>query len=75
MILKLAIWNICEVQIHKIIHTCKLYIRAYIGKIVEVLIDIILSKNYFLEPNSFMHMSNVSTLYRQHIKLLHQKLW
>ena len=27
------------------------------------------------EPNSFMHMFNVSTLYRQSIKLLHQKLW
>ena len=25
--------------------------------------------------NSFMHMFNVSTLYRQSIKLLHQKLW
>ena len=25
--------------------------------------------------NSFMHMFNVSTLYPQSIKLLHQKLW
>ena len=25
--------------------------------------------------NSFMHMFNVSTLYRQSIKLLHQELW
>ena len=25
--------------------------------------------------NSFMHMLNVSTLYQQSIKLLHQKLW
>ena len=25
--------------------------------------------------NSFMYMFNVSTLYRQSIKLLHQKLW
>ena len=32
-------------------------------------------KNYFSEPNSFMHMFNVSTLYRQSIKWLHQKLW
>ena len=32
-------------------------------------------KKYFFEPNSFMQMFNVSTLYRQHIKLLHQKLW
>ena len=27
------------------------------------------------EPNSFMHMFNVSTLYRQSIKLFYQKLW
>ena len=32
-------------------------------------------KLFFSEPNSFMHMFNVSTLYRQIIKLLHQKLW
>ena len=25
--------------------------------------------------NSFMHMFNVSTMYEQSIKLLHQKLW
>ena len=25
--------------------------------------------------NSFMHMFNVSTLYQQSIKLLHQKMW
>ena len=25
--------------------------------------------------NSFMHMFNMSTLYRQSIKLLHKKLW
>ena len=31
-------------------------------------------KDYFFEPNSFMHMFYVSTLYRQHIKFLHQKL-
>ena len=29
----------------------------------------------FSEPNSFMHMVNVSTLYRKSIKLFHQKLW
>ena len=34
MILKLDIWNICLDQIHKIIHTWKLYIKAYIRKIV-----------------------------------------
>ena len=32
-------------------------------------------KHYFSKPNSFMHMLNVSTLYRQSIKLLHKKLW
>ena len=36
---------------------------------------VILSKIIFSEPNSFMHMFNVSTLYRQSIKLFHQKLW
>ena len=41
----------------------------------EVLIAVILSKINFLEPNSFMHMFNASTLYRQSIKLLHEKLW
>ena len=30
--------------------------------------------NFFSEPNSFMHMFNVFTLYRQSIKLFHQKL-
>ena len=30
---------------------------------------------FFSEPNSFMHMFNVSTWYRKSIKLLHQKLW
>ena len=34
-----------------------------------------LSKIIFSEPNSFMHMFNVSTLYRKRIKLFHQKLW
>ena len=34
MILKLDIWNICLDQIHKIIHTWKLYIKVYIRKIV-----------------------------------------
>ena len=42
-----------------------------IGKVSAV----ILSKIIFSEPNSFMHMFNVSTLYRQSIKLLPQKLW
>ena len=34
-----------------------------------------MSKIIFSEPNSFMRMFNVSTLYRQSIKLFHQKLW
>ena len=32
-------------------------------------------KLFFSEPNSFMHMFNVSTLYRKSSKLFHQKLW
>ena len=44
-------------------------------KIVLVLTAVILSKIIFSEPNSFMHMFNVLTLYRQSIKLFHQKLW
>ena len=36
---------------------------------------VILVKIIFSEPNSFMHMFNVSTLYRKSIKLFHQKLW
>ena len=49
--------------------------KPYKGKIVRVLMAVILSKIIFSEPNSFMHMFKVSTLYRQSIKLLHQKLW
>ena len=76
MILKLAIWNNCLDQIHKIIHTWKLYIniKAYIGKKVYILIHVILSKIIFSKPNSFMHMFNVSILCRQSIKLLYQNL-
>ena len=33
------------------------------------------TNNFFFETNSFTHMLNVSTMYRQCIKLLHQKLW
>ena len=47
----------------------------YKGKIVQVLTAVILSKIIFSELNSFMHMFNVSTLYRKSIKLFHQKLW
>ena len=32
-------------------------------------------KIIFSEPNSFMHMVNVSILYRQSIKLFHKKLY
>ena len=42
---------------------------------VKGLTAVILSKIIFSEPNSFMHMFNVSTLYKQSIKLLQQKLW
>ena len=49
--------------------------KPYLGKIVQVLTAVILSKIIFSKPNSFMHMFNVSTLYRQSIELLHQKLW
>ena len=41
----------------------------------EVLTAVILSKIIFSEPNSFMHMFNVSSLYSKSIKLFHQKLW
>ena len=47
----------------------------YKGKIVQVLTAVILSKIIFSALNSFMHMFNVSTLYRKSIKLFHQKLW
>ena len=51
------------------------YTNTLLGKIVEVLTAVILSKIIFSEPNSFMHMFNVSTLFRQSIKLFYQKLW
>ena len=43
----------------------------YKGIIVQVLIAVILSKIKFFQPDSFMHMFNVSLLYRKSIKLLH----
>ena len=43
--------------------TINAYTKAQLGKIVLVLTAVILSKNIFSEPNSFMHMSNVSTMY------------
>ena len=45
------------------------------GKIVYFSQMSFCQKLFFSEPNSFMHMFNVSTLYRQSIKLLHQKMW
>ena len=45
------------------------------GKIVEVLTAVISSKIIFSEQNYFMHMFNVFKLYRQSLKLFHQKLW
>ena len=41
-------------------HLKALYVKAYTEK--KVLIDVILSKIIFSEPNSFMHMLNVSIL-------------
>ena len=35
---------------------------------------VILSKINFFQSDCFMHMFNVSLLYKQSIKLLHQKL-
>ena len=49
--------------------------KPYKGKIVYVLTAVILSKIIYSEPNSFMHIFNVSTLYRQSTKLFHYKLW
>ena len=49
--------------------------KPYKGKIVKVLTAVIWSKIIICEPNSFMHIFNVSTLYRQSIKLLNQTLW
>ena len=47
----------------------------YFGKMSKFSLLSICQKLFFSKPNSFMHMFNVSTLYRQSIKLLHQKLW
>ena len=53
-------WSAHEVTIYA-------YTKALLGKNCLKII--------FSEPNSFMHMFNVSSLYRQSIKLFHQKLW
>ena len=37
----------------------------------DVLIAVILSKKNFFQPDSFVHMFNVSILYWKSIKLLH----
>ena len=42
--------------------------KPYLGKIAYVLTAVILSKIIFSDQNSFMHMFNVSTLYRESIK-------
>ena len=44
--------------------------KPYKGIIVKVLIAVILSF-FFFQSDSFMHMFNVSILYRKSIKLLH----
>ena len=41
----------------------------------KISVESVQTKIIFSKPNSFMHMFNVSTLYQQSIKLLHQKLW
>ena len=41
---------------------------------VKVLTAVILSKTIFSEPNFFMHMYNVSTLYKKGIKFFHQNV-
>ena len=48
------------------------YIRKILPKFSQLSLC---QKLFFSEPNSFMLMFNVSILYRQSIKLLHQKLW
>ena len=50
-------------------------LKPYKVLIVKVHTPVTLSKIIFSKSNSFMHMFNVSTLYRQSIKLFHQKLW
>ena len=51
------------------------YTKALLGKIVQVLTAVIMSKIIFSKSNSTMRMFNVSTLYWQSIKSFHQKLW
>ena len=51
------------------------YTKALLGKNCLSSHSCHFVKNYFFCPNSFMHMFNVSTLYRKNIKLFHQKLW
>ena len=51
--------------------------KPYKGKLSKFSQLSFCQKIFFSEPNSFMfmHMFNVFTLYRQSIKLFHQKLW
>ena len=51
------------------------YTKALLGKLSKFSQLSFCQKIISSESNSFMHMFNVSTLYRQNIKLLHQKLW
>ena len=71
MFLKHAISNISQ----KYSHPKALYNKAYIGKKQFKFSQMSFNRKLFFETNSFIHMFNVSTLYRQHIKLLHQKVW
>ena len=56
-------------------HYLFIYTKALLGKNYLSSHSCRFVKKHFFEPNSFMHMFNMSTLYRQSIKLLHQKLW
>ena len=51
------------------------YTKALLGKNCLSSHSCHFVKIIFSKPNSSMHMFNVSTLYRQSIKLFHQKLW
>ena len=51
------------------------YTKALLGKNCRSSHSCHFVKNIFSELNSFMHMFNVSTLYKKSIKLFHQQLW
>ena len=55
--------------------TINAYTKALLGKNCLSSHSCHFVKNYFFWTKLFMHMFNVSTLYRQRIKLFHQMLW